>query len=144
MRETISKSLRFAVLDRDRFRCHYCGRRPPEVQLEIDHVLPISRGGATTMTNLVSACKDCNRGKRGRIYGFNVDEVTNIRDWFQAVTDLGWFKCDICEMTYSGSIRVEGGKCGDLSYLRHEGRRLPRTVREARRLECKGRVRRAE
>lgn len=34
----ISKALRFEVLRRDGFACTYCGRRPPDIELHIDHV----------------------------------------------------------------------------------------------------------
>jgi hypothetical protein len=63
-REPIPAGLRFAVLRRDGFRCAYCGRGDTEgVQLHIDHLVPVSRGGATTFDNLVTACQDCNLGK---------------------------------------------------------------------------------
>lgn len=60
---SISKSLRFVVLRRDDFSCTYCGRRPPEVILHIDHVIPWSKGGRTDIENLRAACADCNIGK---------------------------------------------------------------------------------
>ena len=63
-REPIPAGLRFAVLRRDGFRCVYCGRGEPEGQrLHIDHLVPVARGGPTTMDNLVVACQDCNLGK---------------------------------------------------------------------------------
>lgn len=62
-RKAISKRLRFEVLKRDRFSCLYCSARPPKVALEIDHILPVSKGGKNTIDNLVTACFDCNRGK---------------------------------------------------------------------------------
>ena len=60
---SISKSLRFAVLRRDDFSCTYCGRRPPSVILHVDHIKPWSKGGPTEMSNLRTACADCNLGK---------------------------------------------------------------------------------
>lgn len=60
----IGRSLRFAVLVRDGFCCQYCGRRAPDVALEVDHRTPRSRGGSNRADNLVTACFDCNRGKR--------------------------------------------------------------------------------
>jgi hypothetical protein len=62
-RVTVSKSLRFEIFKRDRFTCQYCGRQPPQVILEIDHVVPSSKGGLENTNNLVTACFDCNRGK---------------------------------------------------------------------------------
>jgi len=60
---SISKKLRFEIFKRDGFQCKYCGRRPPEVTLEVDHILPQKRGGKDNPENLITACFDCNRGK---------------------------------------------------------------------------------
>jgi 5-methylcytosine-specific restriction endonuclease McrA len=59
----ISKSLRFEVFKRDSFTCQYCGRQTPQVILEIDHIIPKSKGGTDHINNLVTSCFDCNRGK---------------------------------------------------------------------------------
>lgn len=55
--------LRAFVFKRDGYICRYCGSGPP---LECDHVHPFSRGGATDETNLVTACRPCNRKKRAK------------------------------------------------------------------------------
>ena len=62
----VSKSLRFDVLRRDEYRCRYCGAKAPHVALEVDHVIPRSRGGEDTLDNLVAACFSCNRGKQDK------------------------------------------------------------------------------
>jgi len=59
----ISKKIRFEVFKRDGFICQYCGKHPPEITLEVDHVHPISKGGSDDINNLITACFDCNRGK---------------------------------------------------------------------------------
>ena len=59
----MNANLRWAVLERDGFACVYCGRRPPEIVLHVDHMLPRSKGGADSFDNLVAACQDCNLGK---------------------------------------------------------------------------------
>lgn len=41
----ISNALRFEVFQRDRHTCQYCGRRAPEVELEVDHLIPVARDG---------------------------------------------------------------------------------------------------
>lgn len=59
----VGKRLRFEVFKRDAFACSYCGRTPPEVILEVDHIHPKSDGGSDEMDNLQTSCFDCNRGK---------------------------------------------------------------------------------
>lgn len=59
----ISKRVRFEVFKRDEFQCQYCGRTPPGVVLECDHIFPVSLGGDDDFDNLTTACFDCNRGK---------------------------------------------------------------------------------
>jgi 5-methylcytosine-specific restriction endonuclease McrA len=56
-------SRRFEVLKRDGFVCQYCGAHPPNVLLEIDHIIPVKEGGDNDEGNLFTACLDCNRGK---------------------------------------------------------------------------------
>jgi hypothetical protein len=61
-----SLRLRFLVMRRDNFKCAHCGRSPatlPGLELEVDHVVPWTKGGETELTNLQTLCIDCNRGK---------------------------------------------------------------------------------
>ena len=54
------------ILLRDEQRCQYCARALPLRFLTVDHVMPSSRGGATSWDNVVAACGDCNRRKGNR------------------------------------------------------------------------------
>jgi 5-methylcytosine-specific restriction endonuclease McrA len=54
------------LFGRDANRCQYCGKRYKTTELSIDHVVPRSRGGRTTWTNVVCACMKCNVRKGGR------------------------------------------------------------------------------
>lgn len=62
-RKAMSARLRFEVFKRDGFRCAYCGAHPPDVLLEVDHIIPVAKGGENDADNLVTACQRCNRGK---------------------------------------------------------------------------------
>lgn len=52
---------------RDSHCCQYCGRRYPEEELNLDHVVPRDRGGVTTWENIVTACIRCNARKGNRL-----------------------------------------------------------------------------
>ena len=67
MREAISDELRRAVFERDNYTCQYCGCSGDDVCLEIDHIIPVSRGGVSDIRNLVTACEACNRSKSDRL-----------------------------------------------------------------------------
>ena len=61
---SISKAMRFEIFQRDDFTCKYCGKRTPDgVKLEVDHIVPVSKGGKDIFENLVTACSICNLGK---------------------------------------------------------------------------------
>lgn len=60
---SLSKSLRFEIFKRDSFTCQYCGRQTPTAVLEVDHIIPKAEGGTDDPNNLITACRDCNRGK---------------------------------------------------------------------------------
>ena len=62
-RKSIAKKTRFEVFKRDKFTCQYCGRMAPDVILEVDHIKPVAEGGTNAMINLITSCRDCNRGK---------------------------------------------------------------------------------
>jgi hypothetical protein len=55
--------MRFKVLQRDGYRCRYCGEPVTDETANIDHVHPWLRGGRTKMANLVTACQECNKRK---------------------------------------------------------------------------------
>ena len=48
----------------DKGECHYCGNKFPRKQFTMDHVVPLSRGGASTKGNVVICCKECNNQKK--------------------------------------------------------------------------------
>jgi 5-methylcytosine-specific restriction endonuclease McrA len=62
------RNVRFSrhnIFVRDRNTCQYCGRALPRSELNLDHVVPRSRGGATTWENIVCSCLPCNKRKGG-------------------------------------------------------------------------------
>ena len=57
---------RFNIYARDESTCQYCGRKYRRSELNLDHVVPRSRGGSTTWENVVCSCIACNLRKGGR------------------------------------------------------------------------------
>lgn len=76
-RTAISPKLRFAVLARDGFRCRTCGRSADQgAVLEVDHKMPIARGGTNLPSNLWTLCFVCNSGKSSTVLRSQVDDPT--------------------------------------------------------------------
>lgn len=69
-RPSVSPALRREIFERDGRVCSYCasGAGP----FDIDHVIPVCRGGASSAENLCVACATCNRSKGGRL----------LQEWF--------------------------------------------------------------
>lgn len=51
------------VIWRDQYICQYCGNKFQYNDLTMDHIIPKSRGGDKTWTNIVACCKGCNTKK---------------------------------------------------------------------------------
>lgn len=62
--------------------CRYCGSRPGSDLLEVDHLVPRSRGGSDNEINKVTACKTCN--------GRKSDTIIFPHDLIEGVDDEGW------------------------------------------------------
>lgn len=85
--EPISDSLRFLVLRSAGGRCALCGITAKERPLDVDHIIPRSRGGKTELANLQAMCSKCNRSKR------NLDD-TDFRSWPEPTVDPN---CPLCQ-----------------------------------------------
>ena len=66
-RARVSNKMRFSIFSRDHSRCVKCGSAH---NLEIDHIIPISKGGKSTYDNLQTLCKRCNMNKSDIIEGY--------------------------------------------------------------------------
>lgn len=68
IRAKLPLEIRWTILKRDRYRCAACGKSPatqPGIELEVDHILPVCRGGTNHESNLRTLCNPCNQGKKG-------------------------------------------------------------------------------
>ena len=64
VRERISDEIKVAVWRRDGGQCVRCQSRE---NLEYDHIIPVSKGGANTVRNIELLCQSCNRTKSNKI-----------------------------------------------------------------------------
>ena len=51
---------------RDNYRCAYCKKELSNNNITVDHIIPSSKGGKNTWTNLITSCDTCNRKKGNR------------------------------------------------------------------------------
>lgn len=63
-RPPIPREIVDAVYKRDGGRCVYCGSTQ---NLQLDHIIPFSKGGATTLENMQLLCQKCNVEKSNKI-----------------------------------------------------------------------------
>ncbi len=59
-RGKVSNKMRFAIYERDGYKCCKCGVSDWCAKLEIDHIIPIAKGGKSTYDNLQTLCHNCN------------------------------------------------------------------------------------
>jgi len=136
-RQPITKSLRFAVLKRDRFRCKYCGISAEEVDepLQIDHVKPVSKGGTNDIINLVASCFACNNGKRDELLSENVElelqrkeleqmqakreQLEMMVEWRDESQNLPNFEIDLVAQYWRQATFGDPHNCCDTMQLKH-------------------------
>lgn len=69
-RSLMTSKLRQHIKERDNYTCKFCGNsthKEPNLLLEIDHILPVAKGGCTVEDNLQTLCWKCNRAKSSKI-----------------------------------------------------------------------------
>jgi len=59
----VKNSLRYKVLKSSNFRCELCGATNKDRPLDVDHIIPVTKSGATEESNLQVLCSKCNRSK---------------------------------------------------------------------------------
>lgn len=58
-----SDAAKMRVMRRDRYACAYCGIEGKDAELQIDHIVPVVKGGSHHIANLVTSCRSCNQSK---------------------------------------------------------------------------------
>ena len=66
-RKTLSLSLRYDIMRRDGFQCTICSASGKNARIQIDHIIPVSKGGSNEESNLRVLCFECNHGKSDKV-----------------------------------------------------------------------------
>jgi HNH endonuclease len=76
----ISEATQNQVRQRARFLCEYChtSEQWQYVSFTVDHVIPISKGGANSIDNLALACFHCNRKKSDKVRVFDEQSLSEV------------------------------------------------------------------
>lgn len=75
-RKVMNDNIRYNVFKRDNFTCKICGATQADgVKLHVDHIIPVSMGGKTVMSNLQTLCDRCNIGKGNKVDKDFVDDM---------------------------------------------------------------------
>ncbi len=130
-RKSLSKRVRFEVFKRDSFTCQYCGRKSPDVVLQVDHIIPVAKGGTDDIMNLVTSCVDCNQGKTDRSLSDNsvvemrrrqvelqqerLEQISMMSEWQLSL--IAARKAELAEVNRMYEILTDGERCIKDSYL---------------------------
>ena len=99
-RKGLTKKQRFEIFKRDGFTCQYCGRRPPEVVLVVDHINPVANGGDNDPLNLTTSCYECNAGK-------GKTQLADVRPLPDASNEAMVLQQEIAEMALYSQLKAQ-------------------------------------
>ena len=63
-RIAIPPAVRSYVFERDNYQCQSCGKTNEQTELNIDHIIPLAKGGSNDISNLQTLCRSCNQKKK--------------------------------------------------------------------------------
>jgi 5-methylcytosine-specific restriction enzyme A len=66
-RISIPPEVRQYILERNNFQCQSCNASGQNLALQIDHIIPLAKGGTNDLSNLQVLCQPCNSQKSDRI-----------------------------------------------------------------------------
>jgi hypothetical protein len=95
------KDTEFNIFKRDNFTCIYCGNSSIEnnVKLNIDHLLPRSKGGQDVIDNLITSCSNCNKSKGNNILPdkviYRIQTIIKQRNGLILEDQLSGIMCEI-------------------------------------------------
>ena len=110
-------NIRNYLLDKFNHKCAYCGKK--DVPLEIEHIIPKSRGGSNQVSNLIIACHECNQTKGSKTAGeFGYPKIQDkAKKTFKAAAFMNYVRSRIvdllkCNSTYGYITKYNRIKLG--------------------------------
>jgi hypothetical protein len=95
--DPLPDSLRYKVLKEAKGRCALCGATKENTLLDVDHIIPRSRGGKTEYSNLQVLCAKCNRSKGNK-------DKTDFKKIISKEFDV---RCLFCRKSKSDEVILE-------------------------------------
>lgn len=104
----VSGSMRYNVLKRAKGRCELCGVKAETKALEVDHIVPRSKGGSDTEANFQALCYSCNANKGNK-------DDTDFRSWSE------FFEQRECDCLFCGQLDSRIVTENELAYVIRDG-----------------------
>jgi ATP adenylyltransferase len=95
-RRYVPGSVRYEVLKRAKWRCELCGCSVEVRPLDVDHIVPVTRGGRNDLSNYQALCSTCNQNKGNR----DASDFRTGRDFYE-IRDKA---CHLCEAGISRKL----------------------------------------
>lgn len=95
-RNYVPGSVRYEVLKRAKFRCELCGCSSEVRALDVDHIVPLSRGGKNDLSNYQALCSKCNQNKGNR----DTTSFRDSREFYETRDDT----CALCQASNSRKL----------------------------------------
>lgn len=123
-RALMTSSLRNSIKSRDNHTCRYCSVSvvtEPHLLLEVDHIIPISKGGLSTPDNLQTLCWRCNRTKSNKvpsagpiplIRATNAQPLAQPASATEVTTRVRCFKCGYTQRVSTSVATFKCEQCG--------------------------------
>jgi hypothetical protein len=106
-REPIPDELKKEVIKRDKYKCHQCGNKIARWDVHIDHVIPVCRGGKTSLDNLRMTHSICNLKKSGR-YLEKKEDMHELIAFIDSKINIAYFPSGPCKRCGLDLQKVSG------------------------------------
>jgi len=75
----VNTARRVEIYKRDNGQCYMCHEKLPLEKIELDHLVPVSRGGTSDSKNVAVSCQFCNRSRGNRIELAQLQKISELR-----------------------------------------------------------------